>query len=92
MNTVKCLLEVDEVDKQGDIPLDALLNNVLESKNVIYVASTFPKCCLFRVTIDLFEEHSAEDFARNGKKCYASPDVTIGKVTLFGSLNMRPLL
>ena len=30
---------------------------------------------------DPFEQESAEDLARSGKKCYASPVVTIAEVT-----------
>ena len=35
MNTIKCFLEVNEVDIQGNIPLNTLLYDVPESKNFI---------------------------------------------------------
>ena len=47
MNIIKCFLEHDEVDIQGNIPLNTLLYDVPKSKNLIYAASTFPKPCLF---------------------------------------------
>ena len=88
INTIKCFLEVNEVNIQGNIPLDPLLYDVLTSKNLIYAASTFPKPCLFlsqlkiQDTVDPLEEDSAEDLARDGQKCYASPVVAVAEVTL----------
>ena len=35
---------------------------------------------------DPFEQESAEVLARNGKKCYASPVVTIAEATLLRKL------
>ena len=94
MNTIECFLEVNEVDIQGNIPLNTLLYDVPESKSLIYAASTFPKPCLFlsqlniQGTINPLEEEYAEDLAGNGQKCYASPVVAVAEVTLL----RRPLL
>ena len=39
-----------------------------------------------------FEQESADDLARNGKKCYASPvHVTIAEVTLLRKLDYEAL-
>ena len=37
--TLQCFLTINEVDKEGNIPLDTLFNDVPESKNLIYPPS-----------------------------------------------------
>ena len=43
------------------------------------------------MAIEPFEENSAEDLARNGKKCYASLVVTFAEVTLLRKVEYEAL-
>ena len=97
MNIIKCFLEVNEVNIQENIQLDALLYDIPKSKNLTYAASTFLKPCLFlsqlnmQGIIDSLEEDSAEDLAGDGQKCYASPVITVAEVTLLRNFGYKTL-
>ena len=92
VDAVKCLLEVDEIDKKGDIPLHALLNDVSESKYLVDTPSSLSKASLFFPksifdgTFDSVQDHSTEDFAGNGEECDTTPGVAFLEVPFLGNL------
>lgn len=72
-----------------------MLNDVPQSKHLIYEASAFAKSSQFLLqlwiygTINPFEEYSAEELTRNGQKRYASPVVTIAEGPFFRGLEHK---
>lgn len=64
MNAVKCLFKVEEIDKQGKIPLHTLLHDVSKSKYLIYAPSALSETSLFLTelvvdgTVNSFQDNS----------------------------------
>ena len=93
VDAIKCLLEVDEIDIQGHIPLDALLNDVAECKYVVDTSSAPSKTGLLFtefVVNGIFysvQDDSAKDFAGDGEKRDPTPVVAILEVSFLRNLD-----
>ena len=95
-HSVECFLKDNEVGKQGNIPFNALLSDVLERKIWNNAASACTKSSLFGsqlriyVTINHFEECSAEYLAGNELKwrevLRLATVVTVVEAPFFGIL------
>lgn len=78
LNAVKRLLEVDEIDEQGNIPICALLYDVSKTKYMIYAPSAPSETSLFFTefvvngTINSVQDNSTENFAGDGTPCHTS--------------------
>lgn len=89
MNTVECLLEINKVDVEGCVPLEALLDNVAQGKGLVDASSSFAEPCLFLSefvidsSVNPFEKYSSEVFSGDGKEGYTSPVVTLAEVSFF---------
>lgn len=93
VNAVKHLLEVDEIDEQGNIQFRALLYDVLKSKYMIHAHSAPLETNLFFTefvvngTINSVQDNSEENIAGDGKKRDATAVVTFLEVSLLGDLD-----
>ncbi len=93
VNAVKCLSEVDEIDKHGNSPLNALLHDLLKSKYLICATSALPESGLFFTkfavnrTVNSVQCTSTEDFSGDEKKGDPTPGVTFLEVSFLGDLD-----
>ena len=97
MQTAKGFPEVDEVDEQRGVSLDALLNDVSYSKDLVNASPSsseaypFLSQLLVNSSINSAKEDRTENFRWNGEQCDTSPVITVLKISLsWRALQLNP--